>query len=315
MKHSFLITALLFFASIVQAADPANTRTQDVIYGRLPGVALTMDVFTPKSNSNHIGVIAMVSGGWASSHEAIDNPFFSVFMNVLTQRGYTVFAVVHGSQPKYTIPEILSMTSRAVRFIRFHAADYHIDPNRLGVTGGSAGGHLSLMQGCDPVPPNPKSADPVDRVSASVQAVGCFFPPTDFLNYGAPGVIGLGRGALSWLKAPFDFHELNPKTNSYDVITDEAKILAIGKQISPIYFVTSHSPPTLIIHGDADKLVPLEQSQAMIDALTKAGVPCKLIVKPGAGHGWLGADKDVQTIADWFDQYLKNPPATKPAQQ
>lgn len=314
MKRT-LIAALivLFVSSTLHAADASYTRLQDVIYGRLPGVALTMDVFTPKTNAKGIAVVAMVSGGWLSSHEAIDNSYFKLFADILTRRGYTVFAVVHGSQPKYTIPEILPMTSRAVRYIRYHAKDFHIDPNHIGVTGGSAGGHLSLMQGCDPVPPDPKSADPVDHEPATVQAVGCFFPPTDFLNYGTPGHIALGRGELSWLKGPFDFHELDSKTSSYKVIAEESRIEEIGRQISPLNYVTPDDAPTLIIHGDADKLVPLQQSQAMIAALTKAGVPCKLIVKPGAGHGWLNSEKDIESIADWFDIYLKDKAATRPA--
>jgi acetyl esterase/lipase len=304
------LAALLAPIAIANAADPAYTRTQDVIYGRLPGAVLTMDVFTPKANANGIGVVAMVSGGWSSSHAAVDAPYFASFADTLARRGYTVFAVVHGSQPKYTIPEILPMTSRAVRFIRYHAKEYHINPDRLGVTGGSAGGHLSLMQGCAPVPPDPKAADPVDRVPANVQAVGCFFPPTDFLNYGTPGHVALGRNELSWLRGPFDFREFDRTTSSYKIIADEGKIRQIGHDISPFYFVTPDDAPALIIHGDADKLVPIQQAQIMVDALTKAGVPCKLVTKPGGGHGWAGVEKDVETIADWFDTYLKNKPAT-----
>ena len=94
--------------------------------------------------------------------------------------------MVHGSQPKFTIPEVLSDMNRSIRFIRHHAADYGIDPDRIGITGGSAGGHLSLMQGTAGDKGDPKAADPVDRESSRVQAVACFFPPTDFLDYGKP---------------------------------------------------------------------------------------------------------------------------------
>src|SRR6266446_6502332 len=104
---------------------------------------LTMDVFVPKQNANGVGIVHVVSGGWFSSHDAVNATVYREFLN----RGYTVFAVVHGSQPKFTIPEILEDMHRALRFIRAHAKDYHIDPERLGITGGSAGGHLSLMQG------------------------------------------------------------------------------------------------------------------------------------------------------------------------
>lgn len=303
----------MMVATVVRA-DDAPTRTQDVIYGRSYGTVLTFDVFTPKTNANGLGVVVAVSGGWVSNHDSIGSPFFAPFVEALTSDGYTVFAVVHGSQPKYTIPEILPMMSRAVRFIRYHAKDYHVDPNRLGITGGSAGGHLSLMQGCAPVPPDPKSPDPVDHVSAAVQAVGAFFPPTDFLNWGRADHDALGRNELGWLKAPFAFQELDPKTKAFVAITDEAKILEIGRQISPIYHVSAKCPPTLILHGDKDPLVPLQQSQVMVEALKKAGVTARLVVKPNGGHGWAHFEQDVGVVAKWFDEHLKGAAATKSAQ-
>jgi acetyl esterase/lipase len=135
-----LLLSVLLLAGIgsARAADaPTYTRTEDVIYGRKFGTALTLDVFAPKSNANGAAVIWVISGGWFSAHDAIRPAWVEPF----TKRGYTVFAVVHGCQPKFTIPEILEDMHRAVRFIRYHAKDYHIDPDRIGITGGSAGGH------------------------------------------------------------------------------------------------------------------------------------------------------------------------------
>jgi acetyl esterase/lipase len=282
--------------------DVFLTRTEDVIYGRKWGMALTLDVFRPMKKPNGTGVIFAVSGGWFSAHEGAPNP---VFVGELAKRGYTVFAVVHGSQPKFTIPEVLEDMNRAVRFIRYHAAEYKIDPDHIGITGGSAGGHLSLMQGTTGGPGNPKAPDPVDRVSSKVQAIGCFFPPTDFLNYGEKDKVALGRSTLSAFKAPFDFHVLDPKTRAFEPITDESKILEIGKQISPIYHISDATAPTLIIHGDADKLVPIQQAETFIAKLKEAGVPAELVVKKGAQHGWGDMDKDMTAVADWFDKYLR----------
>jgi acetyl esterase/lipase len=276
------------------------TRQEDVIYGRKFGVALTMDVFTPKERANGRGVVFCVSGGWFSSKDGI-NPGF---IRPLLARGYTVFAVVHGSQPKFAIPEVLEDMHRAVRFIRAHAREYGVDPDRLGIAGGSAGGHLSLMQGTAFRPGDPKAKDPVDQQSSRVAAVGCFFPPTDFLNYGKEGEIALGGGTLKNFKAPFDFHEFDPNTRSFVEVTDEAKRLAIGKKISPVYHVSKDSAPALIIHGDADKLVPIQQAELIIARYKEAGVPCELVVKKGAVHGWAGMDKDISVIADWFDKHL-----------
>ena len=157
--------ALLFPTANLQAADAAFTRTPDVIYGRKFGTALTMDVFTPKANANGAALIVAVSGGWHSDHRNIDSPFMVPYIEEAGKRGYTVFAVVHGSQPKFTIPEILRDMHRAVRYVRAHAKDYRIDPERIGITGGSAGGHLSLMQGTAGKDGDPKAKDPIDRVS------------------------------------------------------------------------------------------------------------------------------------------------------
>src|SRR3989442_6696971 len=152
----------------VRAADEPNyTRAEDVIYGRKFGTALTLDVFAPKKDANGAAVIWVVSGGWFSSHESIRPAAVSEFL----KRGYTVFAVVHGSQPKFTIPEILEDMHRATRFIRFHAKDHGIDPERIGISGGSAGGHPSLLQGMAGNQGGPQAQDPIDRVSSRVPAL------------------------------------------------------------------------------------------------------------------------------------------------
>jgi acetyl esterase/lipase len=288
------------FAGAADEKAPDFTRQQDVVYGRKHGMALTMDVFTPKSNPNGAAIVWVVSGGWFSSHDAISPGPIAEFL----KRGYTVFAVVHGSQPRFTIPEVVADMNRSVRYIRAHAADYHIDPNRIGVTGGSAGGHLSLMLGTAGDGGKADAKDPVDRASSRVQAVACFFPPTDFLNYGKPGEDALGRGILKGFKPPFDFQEQDPNSKVYRSIADEARILEIGKQISPVNHASSDDPPTLIIHGDADALVPIQQAELIIDKLKKEGVEAQLVVKKGASHGWPDILKDMSTIADWFDKYL-----------
>jgi dipeptidyl aminopeptidase/acylaminoacyl peptidase len=88
-------------------------------------------------------------------------------------------------------------------------------------------------------------------------------------------------------------------------VTDELKRIEISKSISPALFVTADDAPTLIVHGDADPLVPLQQSQLIVDKFKEAGVPAKLVVKPGAGHGWLTMIADINDFADWFDTYLQ----------
>jgi acetyl esterase/lipase len=306
MKLSFAFVLFVLASSpAFSADDPSFTRTEDVIYGRKFGTALTMDVFRPTKNPNGLGIIWVVSGGWVSDHGWVNAGYPKPFLD----RGYTVFAVVHGCQPKFTIPEVVGDMKRAVRFIKAHAKDYAIDPEKLGVTGGSAGGHLSLMLGTTGDPGNPSAKDPVDRESSKVAAVACFYPPTDFLNYGKPGEDAIGRGILKDYAPPFDFREYDGSKKKFVTITDEARIVELGKSISPINHVTSDDAPSLISHGDADHLVPIQQAEIIVEKFKAAGVDAKLIVKPGAAHGWPGQDKELVIFADWFDAHLKPKPA------
>lgn len=300
------LATFVLLSPAVRADDPTYTRTEDVVYGRKHGMALTMDVFAPKQDANGTGVIFVVSGGWFSGHQNIN----TAFLDELLRRGYTVFAVVHGSQPRFTIPEAIADLNRAVRFIRTHAADYKVDPERMGITGLSAGGHLSLMQGLAGDAGKSDSPDPVERASSRVQAVACFFPPTDFLNYGKPGEEALGNGTLDGFRAPFDFNEFSQDTKLFERIADHEKRREIGRQISPITHVSADDPPTLIIHGDADRLVPIQQAEIVIDKLKAAGVDAKLVTKPGAEHGWNKLPDDMKLVADWFDEHLKSKAAT-----
>ena len=296
-----LMGVLLNLPAFGQASGDNNVikRTSDVIYGRKAGMALTLDVYQP-GQKNGAGVIFLVSGGWASSHDDLSMVHVDVENYApYLRRGYTVFAVVHSSMPRFNVPDIVLDVQRAVRFIRHTAAGFGVDPNRLGVLGSSSGGHLALMIATQGGPGPAAATDPVDKESGAVQAVACFFPPTDFVNWGAPGVDGVGRGPLSPLFAAFG--SLSD--------TDLGRQI-VGKMISPIYYVTSSLPPTLIIHGDADAVVPLQQSESFAAKAKQVGAPMvKIIVRKGKGHGWADfwkSKEDVNEFADWFDKYLGN---------
>jgi acetyl esterase/lipase len=295
IRRSLKLFAILGVVALssVQARGQGDDsrRLRDVVYGHKLGVALTMDVFKPEK-PNGIGVVWMVSGGWVSNHNNISPGFASIF----TSKGQTVFQVVHGSQPKFTLPEIVQDIHRAVRFIRTHASEYGVDPNRLGIAGGSAGGHLSLYMGAYGDDGRADATDPVDRASSKVQAVACFYPPTDFLNYGKDGVEAMTIPMLKPFWPAFGITEATPKE----------QVQKLGRSLSPIYGVSSTYPPTLIIHGDADPLVPIQQSQLFIKKLEEQKVTCKLITVPGKGHGWAGMEKEGAQLADWFAEQLKS---------
>lgn len=301
---SLLLLALLLPA-FSQNSENAIGKMEEVIYGRKDGMALTMNVLTPKTKSNNRGIILAISAGMRSSFSMAMEWSVSVAQPYL-MKGYTVFEVCHGSTPKYNNIDITEDMHRAVRFIRYNAEKYNIEPNKLGITGASSGGYISLMMGTTGAEANPNAKDPVDRVPGNVQAIACFFPPTDFLNFGQSGKVSMGTGLLSDYKSGFEFKTWNKETKRFELITDEQKLLEIGHQISPIYQVTAQSAPTLIAHGDADELIPLQQSQSFIQKLKELNVPCKLMIKQGGTHKvWPDVLVYLIAFSDWFDKYLK----------
>ncbi len=292
---------------VTEFADPhPYTRRSDVIYGRKAGAALTMDVFTPKKDAKGIAIVYIVSAGWVTKQFMIDLPLFSLFIDEPVKRGYTLFAVCPGSQPNFTIPEAIADVNQAVRYIRYHAREFGIDPRRIAIMGASSGGHLSLMTGVAGDEGNPRSNDAVERTSSRVQAVACFFPPTDFLNYGEKGQFAFAEdGVLADYRAAIDVREFDRRTKRLERITDKEKIEELSRRVSPLTHVSAATAPTLIIHGDADKLAPIQQSEVMVAKLREVGVSAELVVKKGKPHGWTSMDSDMGTILDWFDKHLK----------
>ena len=268
---------------------PALSSVRRVAYGQRHGHELSYDVVRPE-NPNGLGVALMVSGGWKSG----TNSFRPWMTAPLLRRGYTILAVYHVSQPEATVAEIFDDVSRAVRHIRHHAREHGIDPARLGVTGGSAGGHLSLLLATRGGPGPTRSADPIDRESCAVQAVAIFYPVTDLLNLGDSTENLHDDGPPKSFVKAFRPQPSGP-TNWVD----------IGRPLSPIFHLHPGVPPTLIYHGDADTLVPLDQSQRYQTRAHELGRTVELIVHPGGRHGWLTMLWDIHNFADWFDRYLR----------
>jgi acetyl esterase/lipase len=285
--------SLVLVAGLGRAHGQEATRLRDVVYGHKSGMALTLDVLKP-ARPNGAGVIYMVSGGFVSDMSRTDGGFFGppVFKPVL-DRGYTLFLVCHGSQPKFTIGEIVSDIHRAVRFIRVHAKDYGVDPDRLGIMGTSSGGFLALTIGTKGAPGDPEAKDAVDRASSRVRAVACFCPATDLVDYGKTG-----RSVLEFEPARSVWHAFGLEGKARD---EQIKAL---RELSPFASVSAQTPPTLIVHGDADLSVPYEQSERFVARLADNGVPHQLVTRKGAGHMWLGMATDARLLADWFDKYL-----------
>ena len=301
-----LLLAFSLFVLVTSAQDSLPYTKNETIYGRKDGMALTMTVLTPKKKVNGKAIIYVLSGNWISSERMLDA--FSERTGLYIDAGYTLFGVMVGCQPRYAIPDEIEDLKRAVRFVRYHAANYKIDPDRIGITGSSSGGHLSLMIATSDNVINPKSKDPVDKVSSRVQAAAVFYPPTDFLNYGKANTFSqVSQAGLAFmgLAGAFDFKVFSDSTRTYVSITDMEKKREIAKEISPITHVSSDDPPVLIIHGNKDFVVPMQQSESIIARFKEMKVPCHFIMREGGAHGWPNRDVEEKNFIDWFDKYLK----------
>jgi acetyl esterase/lipase len=171
----------------------------------------------------------------------------------------------------------------AIRFLRAKAKEYNLDPNRIGVWGGSAGGHLSALLGTSANVKKLEGAGGWSDQSSRVQAVCDFCGPTDFLLWGDtahPAVPKLLGGKVSEVKER-------------------------AADASPVMHITKDVPPFLIVHGDKDNVVPLSQSEKLNDGLKKIGADVTLHVVAGGGHVFASPEID-RMVAEFFDKHLKS---------
>ncbi|HEY5913440.1 MAG TPA: prolyl oligopeptidase family serine peptidase [Verrucomicrobiae bacterium] len=288
-------------ALLAQSTSPfPYIQKTDVVYGEVYGTGLLMDVFVPKEKPNGLGIIDVVSGAYHSDRGKIRDHALAQLYTIFCSRGYTVFAIRPGSRPRYTALEMDEHVKTGIRYVKEHASEYKIDPQRLGITGASAGGHLATLAAVTPQEGTPDAKNPLLRHSTTVKAAAIFFPPTDFLDWDGRLADPALLGDLLFLGGA--------KGHSDDEIKDRAR------DVSPARLVKAPVIPFLLIHGDADPLVPLQQSQKMVAALKAAGGSPELIVKKGGGHPWLTIFEEVKIMADWFDHHLPDaPPGPSPA--
>ena len=293
----------LAIAILAVAAQPAHPiRAQErvernVVYGMYSGLALLMDVHRPEE-PNGIGLLHVSGSGWSAPLSLDARPLkeaghVRIEAIPLVEKGYTVFTVNHRATPRFRYPAPLEDVQRAVRFVRFHADRYGIDPDRIGAIGGSSGGHLVSMLGVLDGQGDAESESEIDRLSAKVQCVVARATPSGF----TAGVSGSGASALL-LGA-----RLRKGTHP-----DSAE-MRIARDASPVSHVTPDDPPILLIHGDEDDVVPYDLSVNFAKKLSQAGVPSKLIRVPGAGHGpsFPGAEEPADIgswAAEWFGAHL-----------
>jgi acetyl esterase/lipase len=299
MRVCFLvIVGLVGFAGPAQAEARVES---NVIYGMYSGLALLMDVYHPE-RPNGFGIVVIPGSGWhmpmdldvAPLKAAFSRPIFR--SDALLAAGYTLFVIDHRAAPRFRYPAAVEDAQRAVRLVRYNANSYGIDPGSIGALGGSSGGHLVSMLGVLDGAGDPEDASQIDRASAKVQAVVAIFPPTDFLAFVR------GSGGDKATVGSF----LGTNLGRNDKAAERRYEAA-----SPISHVSADDPPFLLIHGDADPVVPVEQSKLFREALAKAGVHVELKIVPGGGHGGTildgaNAADALDGIVGWFDANLRH---------
>ena len=293
------LTAAVFLAiaACAAAAQPPTfgtvfERDENVVYDVVHGVGLVMDVFRPTGESNGLAIVDTLSGAWHSGEAQVRDHFMATIFHTMTDRGFTVFMVRPGSRTKFTADEMVRNLHRSVRYIRHHAHEYGIDPERIGMVGASAGGHLSLLAACLADDGDSGASDRVMRRSSRVQAVAVFFPPTDFLSWNG-GPVSLERLGDIFYACP---GEERP----------EEEVTERMRELSPLHRIPEAGglPPILVIHGDADEVVPLQQGADFIEAAKAAGHDAELRVKEGGAHPWPTIYEEVADIADWLEENL-----------
>ena len=299
MSYVTLISYVLIclFGVSATAQQISYSQRENVVYGEADGVGLVMDIFTPVRDRNSLGIIDVISGAWHSDRGKIRDHARAQTFQILCGKGYTVFAVRPGSITKFSAPEMLAHINVGIHWVKEHADDYKIDRDRLGLMGASAGGHLACLAAVTAKDGKSDGLNGDKMAGTRVKAVAVFFPITDFLNYNGKAVDARANSDMGKLVRRLAFPQGVADTT-------DSEINQTLREISPAQLVTSQSPPFLLIHGDADPVVPMQQSETMVAALKQAKVPAELIAKHGGGHPWLTIHEEVKLLADWFDKQL-----------
>lgn len=286
-------TVLIAIFSILKlSAQPelnAAKVDRNVVFGMYSGLALLMDVYYPE-NPNGYGIIHITGSGW-SRRFTLDakminhNRHVKIDGEALVKAGYTLFSINHRAAPRFLYPAAVEDAQRAVRFIRYHADKFGINPDRIGAIGGSSGGHLVCMLGVLDGNETPKDDTPINRISSKVQCVIARAAPTSFLES------SIGDSFLGFKKRD------RPSSIEYK----------IAQEASPIFHVSPDDPPFLLVHGDKDEIVPIAHSINMDKKLREMSVASKLYVVEGGAHGpgLVNTPEWKKEFVNWMDEHLK----------
>ena len=290
-----MVVVALLGGVVAAATAPAAPTVPDAVtweegieYSTPEGESLKLNLARPKSGEGPFPAVICIHGGGfrAGSRDGYDQLCVR-----LAERGYVAATISYRLAPKHRFPAAVHDTKAAVRWLRAHAPEYRIDPDRIGVTGGSAGGHLAQFLGVTAHVPRFEGEGGNPGQSSAVSCVVNVYGPSDFTK-------SYGKSV--------DAHEVLPLWFGGNL--DTHRDLHI--QGSPLAWVTPDAAPTLCIHGTEDAYVAHEQAEWLVDKLRAATVDAELLSLPGAGHGFKGADAEKADAAlfEFLDRRLKDRP-------
>ncbi len=287
--------AIAFLCLAGNVAQSAKIISEDnIIYGKADGTDLKLDLARPKGNGPFPAIVFIHGGGWYQG----SRQRYRGEIQEAAKRGYVAATISYrlmkfDEKKKETttatpiFPAQIHDAKAAIRWVRANAKKYHVDPNRIGVTGGSAGGHLSLLVGLTDPSSGLEGESGNPEQSSRVQAVVNVFGPTDMAAC-------YKKSVVAWIFRLFLGGTPDEAPERY-------------KAASPITYVSKDDPPVLTLHGDKDTLVPVEQAKALDEKMKAVGAPHTLIIYKGQGHGFGGEYNKKAWDATWefFDRHLK----------
>ena len=291
MSIRSLLAALMLAAPLMAQAPKGPVVPDDVTfeagieYANPDDQHLQLDMARPKTGDGPFPAVVCIHGGGfrAGTRQSYDGLCIK-----LAQHGYVAVTVTYRLAPKFQFPAAVHDTKAAVRWVRANAAKYKIDPERIGTTGGSAGGHLAQFLGVTADVKEFEGTGGNPDVSSKVACVVNVYGPSDFTK-------SYGKSV--------DAHEVLPLWLGGNLETARPQHI----RSSPLYWVTPNAAPTLCIHGTEDKYVAHEQAVWIVDKMKSANVPAELLTLEGAGHGFKGKDAETadKALIAYFDTRLK----------
>lgn len=246
---------------------------RDVVYQTIPGYRpQIIDIYVPSTPGPHPLILYIHGGGWSAGHTRHSGALadFPKVLAALAAEGFTVASLEYRLSAEARFPAQLQDSNAAIRYLRSKAADYSIDPERVGVWGGSAGGHLTALTAATC---RNTSLDPASAQDGCVQAAVTWYGVFDFAGMAAqPDGNRAGSNLIGCATA----------------CTPEQLATA-----SPVTYIDARTPPFLLIHGDEDKVVPVAQSHLGEAALREAGVHVETLYIPAVDHSFIGATPQV----------------------